>query len=42
MFTAGVGVVAKGAEAARALIRFLATPAAAAVIKAKGMEPATP
>ena len=39
-FSAGVITNAKGADAARALITFLRTPAAKAVIKAKGMEPA--
>ncbi|SRR5712692_1344493 len=38
-FTAGVSVTAKETEAAKALINFLRTPAAAKVIKAKGMEP---
>jgi ABC-type molybdate transport system substrate-binding protein len=33
---------AKEAEAGMALIKFLRTPAATAVIKAKGMEPAAP
>jgi len=33
---------AKNAEASKALVDFLGTPASAAVIKAKGMEPATP
>lgn len=37
--TAGGPFDAKEAEAAKAFIAFLATPAAAAVIKAKGMEP---
>jgi len=32
---------AKDAEAAKALVNSLRTPEAAAVIKAKGMEPAT-
>ena len=32
----------KNAEAAKALVDFLRTPESAAVIKAKGMEPATP
>jgi molybdate transport system substrate-binding protein len=35
----GVTVNAKDPEAARALIRFLSSPAAEAIIKAKGMEP---
>lgn len=37
-FVAGVATAAKDASAAKALIAFLTTPAAAAVIKAKGME----
>jgi molybdate transport system substrate-binding protein len=39
---AGVATAAKQPDAAKALIKFLTTPAAAAVIMAKGMEPATP
>jgi molybdate transport system substrate-binding protein len=39
-FTAGVPTNASHAEAGRALIAFLTTPAAKAVIKAKGLEPA--
>lgn len=42
VFTTGVGATAKEPEAAKALIRFLTAPAAVPVIKAKGMEPATP
>ena len=42
LFTAGVATAAKQPEAAKALIKFLRSPAAVAVIKAKGMEPATP
>ena len=40
-FTWAVGIttVAKEPEAANALVRFLASPAAAAVIRARGMEP---
>jgi molybdate transport system substrate-binding protein len=38
-FAAGTGAAAQQPEAAQALIRFLTTPAAARVIKAKGMEP---
>jgi molybdate transport system substrate-binding protein len=38
-FSAGVSANAKNAEAAAALIKFLTAPAAATVIKAKGMEP---
>ena len=41
-FAAGVGVNAKEAEAAKALIKFLTAPAAIPVIKAKGMEPGKP
>ena len=37
--TAGVSAAAKQPDAAKALIKYLATPEAAAVIKAKGMEP---
>jgi molybdate transport system substrate-binding protein len=39
VFTAAVGAHAKEAQAARAFITYLTTPAAAAVIKAKGMTP---
>jgi molybdate transport system substrate-binding protein len=39
VFTAAIAADTKEAEAARAFIAFLKTPAAAAVIKAKGMEP---
>jgi molybdate transport system substrate-binding protein len=38
-FPAAVGASAKAPQAAKALLDFLRTPAAAAVIKAKGMEP---
>jgi molybdate transport system substrate-binding protein len=38
-FTAGISATAKETEAAKALISFLRTPAAAMVMKAKGMEP---
>ena len=38
-FTAGVGAMAKESDGAKALIKFLATPAAVAVIKAKGLVP---
>ena len=38
-FAAGVCAAAQQSDAAQALIRFLTTPAAARVIKAKGMEP---
>jgi len=39
---AAIMASAKDAEASKALVNFLRTPEAAAVIKAKGMEPATP
>ena len=42
VFAAAVMAGTKEAEAGRALINFLRTPEAAAVIKAKGMEPAAP
>jgi molybdate transport system substrate-binding protein len=42
VFTAGLSTDAKEPEAAKALIQFLTTPAAVAVIKAKGLEPGTP
>lgn len=38
-FNAAVAAKAKDAQAAKAFITFLKTPAAAAVIKAKGMNP---
>ena len=38
VFSAGVSTAAKDASAARALIQFLAAPAAKAVIKSKGMD----
>jgi len=40
--TAGVAAAAEQPEAAKALIKFLTSPAATVVIKAKGMEPAAP
>jgi molybdate transport system substrate-binding protein len=40
VFTSAVAADAKQAEAARAFISFLQAPAAAAVLKAKGMNPA--
>jgi len=40
VFTAGLSTGAKNAEGAKALIQFLATPKARAVMKAKGMETA--
>ena len=42
VFAAAVMASAKDAEASKALVHFLRTSEAAAVIKAKGMEPATP
>ncbi len=42
VFAAAIMASAKNAETAKALVDFLRTPEAAAVIKAKGMEPATP
>lgn len=39
VFTAAIAADSKQADAARAFIHFLATPAAAAVIRAKGMNP---
>jgi molybdate transport system substrate-binding protein len=42
VFAAAVMASAKDAEAAKALVTFLRTPEAVAVMKAKGMEPATP
>jgi molybdate transport system substrate-binding protein len=39
VFTAAVATSAKDGEGARALLKFLATPAAQAVMKAKGLEP---
>ena len=40
VFTSAVAADAKQAEAARAFIAFLQAPAAAAVFKARGMNPA--
>ncbi len=42
VFSAAIMGGAKDAEAAKALVDFLRTPESAAVIKAKGMEPAAP
>jgi len=42
VFAAAIMGGTKSAEASKALVDFLRTPEAAAVIKAKGMEPATP
>jgi molybdate transport system substrate-binding protein len=40
VFTGGVSVAAKEADAGRALLKFLTTPAAVAVWKENGLEPA--
>jgi molybdate transport system substrate-binding protein len=40
-FTAGLSASTKEPEAAKALIRFLSAPSAAATLKAKGVEPAS-
>jgi molybdate transport system substrate-binding protein len=42
VYTGAVGAAAQQAEAGKALITFLKAPAAAPVLKAKGMEPAAP
>jgi molybdate transport system substrate-binding protein len=42
VFSAGIMTGAKNAAAAKTLVDFLRTPESAKVIKAKGMEPATP
>ena len=42
VFSTAIMAGAKDAEVAKALVNFLRTPEAAVVIKAKGMEPATP
>ena len=42
VFAAGVATAAEQPEAAKALIKFLRSPAAITVIKAKGLEPAIP
>jgi molybdate transport system substrate-binding protein len=41
-FATGIGAHAKETEGAKALVKFLTSPRAVAVIKAKGMEPGTP
>jgi molybdate transport system substrate-binding protein len=41
-FTAGMSTSVKEPEAAQALLKFLTSPAAVAVIRAKGMEPGAP
>ena len=40
VFSAGLSATSKDSEAVKALIKFLTSPAAAPVIKAKGLEPA--
>ena len=40
VYAAGVGTAAKDGAAARALVKFLASPSAQPIIRAKGMEPA--
>jgi len=42
VYAAGVGAAAQNEAAARALVKFLAGPHALPIIKAKGMEPASP
>ena len=42
VFTAGIGIGAKEAGAAKALMTFLTGPEAAPIIKAKGLEPGAP
>ena len=42
VYTAGVSAAAKDADAAKALLKYLATPAAMLVMKAKGLEPVLP
>ena len=42
VFTGGISVAAKEPDAGRALLKFLIAPGAAAVFKAKGLEPVTP
>ncbi len=42
LFAGGISVTAKEAEAGRALLHFLTTPAAVAVFKANGLEPNDP
>jgi len=41
-FTGGLNVKAKAPEPGRALLKFLTSPAAVAVLKAKGLDPVTP
>jgi molybdate transport system substrate-binding protein len=40
VYAAGVGAQAKESDAAKALLKTLTSPAAAEVLKSKGMEPA--
>jgi molybdate transport system substrate-binding protein len=42
VYTAGVSAAAKEADAAKALIKYLTTPAAMLVMKSKGLEPVVP
>ena len=42
VYTAGVSAAAKEPDAAKALLAYLTTPAARAVMKAKGLEPVAP
>jgi molybdate transport system substrate-binding protein len=42
IYTAGVGTVSKEADAAKALLKYLTTPAAISVMKVKGLEPVAP
>jgi molybdate transport system substrate-binding protein len=42
VYTAGVSAAAKEADAAKALLKYLTTPAALVVMKAKGLEPIEP
>jgi len=42
VYTAGVSAAAKEADAAKALLKYLTTPAAVSVMKSKGLEPVVP
>ena len=42
VYTAGVSATAKDADAAKALLKYLTTPAAMSVMKSKGLEPVAP
>ena len=42
LFTAGVGIVAKEPDGAKALLRYLSSEEAVSVIRAKGLEPGAP